>query len=266
MSQQIEPLILDAWKRLGPAILSNPKEVARRLARRHSATLTRPPRAWCLAVRASDTRIGVSNARIEPEYATDPNDPDHRGMVVEHTLTLDAPLLRELCRPVRLEPGGELWDHAAAKLGTTYCGLRHARATGRLEQRHIRRLLGRPGKPVPIISAPDSLDPCAHSAFEMPDPLFTGREPVARRIPNDLCATLTRVPNYRPTTYKHQYDDNAHPEMTEPPLAKPRPCLPPPAPDYVWYKWSTSGEYLGDDKRYWRTRPDDPGTPPPHAA
>ena len=42
--QPIDQLVLDAWKRLGPRILSNPAEVARRMARRGSKSLSRAPR------------------------------------------------------------------------------------------------------------------------------------------------------------------------------------------------------------------------------
>ncbi|CAN5520680.1 hypothetical protein BH09PLA1_BH09PLA1_35550 [soil metagenome] len=34
--------------------------------------LTRPPRAWCLAIRAADTRINPFTARIVPEDAAYP--------------------------------------------------------------------------------------------------------------------------------------------------------------------------------------------------
>src|ERR1041384_5268851 len=94
-------LILDAWRRLKPQILANPADLAKRLARGRGKTFSRPPRAWCLAIRAADRRIGVINGQIDPEYATDPRDPDHPGYVIQHTITLTAPLVRELCRPVQ---------------------------------------------------------------------------------------------------------------------------------------------------------------------
>src|SRR5882672_4856268 len=53
----VDRLILEAWEKLGPRIMGDPEELARRLARRRMGILTRPVRAWCLAVRASDTRI-----------------------------------------------------------------------------------------------------------------------------------------------------------------------------------------------------------------
>ena len=49
-------LVLEAWEKLGPKIMGDPDELAKRLARRRMAILTRPVRAWSLAVRASDRR------------------------------------------------------------------------------------------------------------------------------------------------------------------------------------------------------------------
>ena len=39
--------------------------------------------------------------------------------------------------------------------------------------------------------------------------------------------------------------------------------LPPPAPDHVWYKWSCSGHFLGDDPSNWRKSSNDLGERPP---
>jgi len=45
-STDIDRLILEAWDRVWPWLKENPDELQKRLARRHSPTLTRPPRAW----------------------------------------------------------------------------------------------------------------------------------------------------------------------------------------------------------------------------
>lgn len=262
----IESLILQAWQRLKNTILSDPAELGRRLARCRGKTYSRPPRAWCLAVRACDRRIGIHNGRIEPEYATDPRDPDHPGRVVEHTVTLTGALVRELCCPVRLEPGGELRDDAARKLGVCSTGLTNARINGSLRTRHVKGLLGRPGRPVPLVSSEDPLDACAGRGFAMPHPLWIGNEYVSARAPYDLEQTIVRVPVYVPAVSRHQYDGHAHPELAGPTPRRQRRLLPPAQPDYVWYKWSKSGEYLGDDPKNWRKRPSDPGTPPPPGA
>jgi DNA-binding NarL/FixJ family response regulator len=257
-----EQLIRDTWNRLEPQLFKDRAELARRMKRRDSRTFSRPPRAWCLAVRACDRRITERNGCVDPDYATDPHDPAHPGRVLEHTVTLTADLLRDLCCPVTLAPGGELHDRAAKKLGITSHGLNSARISGALQTRHIKGLLGRRGHPVPIVSSREPLDACAGRNFQLPHPLWTGDAYPSARIPGDLRQTLTRVPVYASTVSRHRFADNVHPELANPPPRK-RPRLPPPAPDYVWYKWSKTGEFLSEDPRYWRKHPDDPGHPPP---
>src|SRR4051812_30943452 len=63
----IRAAILD----LIPKVRGNREELAARLARRELRAVSKPPRAWCLAVRASDTRMTPSVALIEPPYAVE---------------------------------------------------------------------------------------------------------------------------------------------------------------------------------------------------
>jgi hypothetical protein len=79
--REVEELVQEAWRRIRPGLLAQPDELRRRLARQRTATLLRPPRAWCLAVRASDTRINLVNAIISPADAVDPHDLDHPGAI-----------------------------------------------------------------------------------------------------------------------------------------------------------------------------------------
>src|SRR5690349_20200874 len=81
----IETAILDAWfDRVFPILQRDPRELARRLARRRSATLNRPPRPWCVALRANDARLTPSNPQSEirdpqssphPSIPSSPHDP-----------------------------------------------------------------------------------------------------------------------------------------------------------------------------------------------
>src|SRR5437867_3468914 len=72
----LDEAILNAWQKLRPRILSDPHELARRLSRRRNSLLSRPPRAWCLAIRASDHRITPPHCPI-----TDPPlDPSHANL------------------------------------------------------------------------------------------------------------------------------------------------------------------------------------------
>src|SRR6202008_4833151 len=89
----LDTAILTAWYAIFPRLKSEPTELARRLARRRSTLLSRPPRAWCLAIRASDTRINPATACIVPEDALDPNEPNYPA---PHDVTLDKKLCRRL--------------------------------------------------------------------------------------------------------------------------------------------------------------------------
>src|SRR5438094_266471 len=57
MLTDLEALIFDAWSRVEGRIEKDPAELAKRLSRRRLPAFLRPPRAWCLAIRASDRRI-----------------------------------------------------------------------------------------------------------------------------------------------------------------------------------------------------------------
>src|SRR4051794_34085361 len=103
MSDELLDLLIASWKKIQPLIDRDPDELARRLARRRTGMLRRPPRAWCLAVRASDQRINPATAAIVPEDAAYPHScvdenlrkyPEHRPQYAEHEVTLDAKLMR----------------------------------------------------------------------------------------------------------------------------------------------------------------------------
>src|SRR5436305_6844563 len=93
-------LVLEAWEKLGAKIMADPQELARRLARRRMAILTRPARAWCIAIRASDRRITPAHWIITPEHAMDLNHPEHPYEPIEHTVTIQKHAIRRYCNPV----------------------------------------------------------------------------------------------------------------------------------------------------------------------
>src|SRR5262249_29405535 len=64
---------------------------------------------------------------------------------------------------------------------------------------------------------------------------------------------------------KHRYDEGLHPEVDGAPRRKVRRLgsAPPEAVDLsTWYKWSRSGNYLGDDPTNWRRGFEDLGERP----
>ena len=240
----VTSIIRDAWNRIAPTLRDDPHLLAQRIARRRRPTLMRPPRAWCIAVRASDHRIDA------------PRDHPH-----DHDVTLTRSLLARLCAPVRLTAPGEPPRDTARKLGTTPPGLMHARVKKIFRAHYIPPTAGR-GRPVPLLYTDQSLDPCAQE-FARHDRAWTWTTmELDERLPPDFAQTCTRVPYFRAHVPRHYYDENAHPERdTRPPRESRK--LPPPPPDHVWYKWSRSGHYLGNDPTNWRKSFQDLGERPP---
>src|ERR1041384_1153207 len=127
-------LVLEAWEKLGPGILGDADELNKRLARRRRAIMTSPPRAWCLAVRASDRRIGPAHWVISPEHAMDLDHPEHPYEAIEDEVVIRPHALRKYCRAVRTDSWGEIAREVAEKLGTTPAQLLNARWAGRFTE------------------------------------------------------------------------------------------------------------------------------------
>ena len=170
----------------------------------------------------------------------------HSPFIIPHAdrVFLTAAALKELCAPVHLDPPGETLDEVAKKLGTTPIGLRNARLNGVFDVHHVKGLMGRRGRPVPLLYTPRPLDPSAKN-FAEPDAawLWTAKYLVAL-LPAGFEQTLTRIECFRPHVARTRYADeeSIHPEARDgsaPPRKSRR--LPPPQPDHVWYKWSRSG-------------------------
>src|SRR5712671_4416797 len=100
LALELERNTREAWLRLRGKILSDPHELARRLARRRKKTLTQPPRAWCIAIRASDRRITPAHWVISPEHAMDLDHPAHPYEPIEHEVTIQTHAIQRYCHPV----------------------------------------------------------------------------------------------------------------------------------------------------------------------
>src|SRR5690349_3140464 len=118
----VETAILEAWKRVLPRLMDDQHELAKRLQRRRCASLRRPPRAWCIAVRASDRRI--PGMWCVPRAGDDGN---HDG---REEVYFKAELLRAVSEPLWMDTGGEQPKHLAAKLGVNVQSLTAARCNG----------------------------------------------------------------------------------------------------------------------------------------
>src|SRR5882672_1632614 len=117
LGEELERNITDAWVRVRRGILADPQELRRRLARRRMKSLTRPPRAWCIAVRASDRRITPAHWVIYPEHAMDRDHPEHAYEPIEHEVTIQAHALRRYCRPVYIARPADEVTEVAKQLG-----------------------------------------------------------------------------------------------------------------------------------------------------
>src|SRR4051812_23302180 len=166
-------LVLEAWEKLGPKIMADPDELNRRLARRRMAILTRPVRAWCLAIRASDTRITPAHWVISPEHAMDLDHPAHPYEPIEHEVIIRPHALRKFCRPVRTDSWGEEVDDVCKKLGVSRATLLSSRWAGKFDEHYVKGLGGKRGRyPIPLIHSWTTLDPSGSVFFQRPEPLF----------------------------------------------------------------------------------------------
>jgi len=106
---ELDHNLLMAWNRVFERCRADPREARRRYDRVASGrTFDRPNRAWCVAVRASDTRLGT---------VASPDDPAAVRAQLAHEIVLDGWSLRELGGPVFLPYPGVPIDVAADRLG-----------------------------------------------------------------------------------------------------------------------------------------------------
>jgi len=137
--------LLDAWDRVLARCKADPKEARKRYERTLPGTcLDRPARAWCVALRASDTRLtqgvgsresgvgGTSQALkrwmsgkplLDPHPQSSYPD-DAIGAQMAHEIVVDGTMLRHLGGPVWIDEPGVSLAEAAALLGKDYGSLR----------------------------------------------------------------------------------------------------------------------------------------------
>lgn len=106
---ELDHNLLDAWNRVFERCRRDPREARRRYDRMHAdGIFDRPPRAWCVALRASDTRLD--------EWVMEPEAGYMRARMA-HEIEVDGATLSGLCGPVDLRYPGLPLREAAAKLG-----------------------------------------------------------------------------------------------------------------------------------------------------
>jgi hypothetical protein len=196
--REIAELIAAAWKRIGPSVLKNRDELMARLARRRARMVGAPPRAWCAAVRASDTRINPVHAILHPKNAMEGKQDDPQSWL-EHRVTLDAALVRMLCKPVWCDWPYNSVHEVMKKLGWTMDRLRYAMGTGVFEVRKIPHLDGKRGPPIPVLYTHRPLDPAAQKGQHADAIWGTTIRWVCDHIPENLAQTIRRVPAVQTT-------------------------------------------------------------------
>lgn len=198
MSSDIDNAVFEAWANVYPKLLADPAEVARRVMRRRQPLLTRPPRAYCIAIRASDNRINAWDFACVPEKAAMLT----YGKFLRpwpHEVTLNKPGLVKVTAPVDLT----FWrahdlNQAATKLGVQPDTLHYQRKKGFLKVDYVKHLFGRKGKNVPLIMRDGLADPCGRNGHTPAAPEWQmSWADLAQRLPEDFCQTLDRVPSTR---------------------------------------------------------------------
>ena len=234
-----------AWARVRDDLLADRDELRKRLVRRERPNLARPPREWCAAIRACDTRLRLPLAQLRPRQAIE------KGREAPHHVRIDRDVIHALCAAVKVE--GLTLDQAGGQLGTASKNLHHARVRGVFGNKYVEGLGGRWGRPRPVLLAKQPLDPCKRG-FALADAAwsFAGR-PCLSEVPGDFAQTLQRVPMFiEPRTRRYRDTSGLHPEHPDvdtgvvPASRRQSGRLPPPEPDLAWYKWK-DGQYLGYD-------------------
>src|SRR3954469_16883136 len=200
LGEQIERAIDDAWARVRREILADPNELHRRLARRRLKLLTRPARAWCIAIRASDRRINPMHWMIYPQHALDLNHPEHPYQPIEHEVTIQKHAIRRYCNPASFSRA-EAVD-VAKMLGVSDAGLLYARSQGRFDESFYPGLGGKRGKPVPLLSPRGQLlDPSFARFYSPPHPAWGAHwEFLSHSFPDDFEQTIIRKPVFWPVS------------------------------------------------------------------
>ena len=198
MGEELERNICEAWLRLRGKILSDPQELAGRLARRRNKSLTRPPRAWCVAIRASDRRITAAHWVISPEHAMDLDHPGHPYEPIEHEVTIQTHAIQRYCTPVSFSIA-EAVD-VARMLGVSNAMLLYARRRGRFFVDYEKGLGGKRGHPVPLISANRQLFDPSQRDFAPPHPVWRAQPRPHAPGRGVLRASPARSPEAPPPT------------------------------------------------------------------
>jgi DNA-binding CsgD family transcriptional regulator len=198
--------LAEAWNRVSTRVRADRVEALRRAGRLGTVNVREPIRAWCLCLRASDTRLTSMNCIVEPiirdewdslgpDEGTDTIIASHRP----HMLTVPGGVIRTLMQPVTIPWPGEDWKRVAEKCGVTKFMLVNWIRNGqiRIEYRVPARTVGGRGRRVPLVYTPSPIDPNAFDA--RPPQMLWGSawQGMWERIPEEFEQKAERVPRHR---------------------------------------------------------------------
>src|SRR5688500_11275276 len=132
MEYDLADALHTAWLRIRPKLESDPDQLAIRKSRRRMKFMQNPPRAWCLAVRAADSRINACDFLCTPSRFEALNPDTNQWKRIDHQVLLESRQLRRLCRPVSIPFPGVTWREAAKMLGVDPMAIRAAINRGHL--------------------------------------------------------------------------------------------------------------------------------------
>jgi hypothetical protein len=154
----VSQAILNAWAKIWPQLKADPHQLLRRLQRRQSASLQRPLRHYCIALRASDRRITPAHWVIFPRACHGPRLTRPIPTSPSSTKSLiQTYALQKFCRPVRFDPMGEEACRSRSKTRLSKSAASSVPPAGNLsETRRVSGLGGKPGKPSPHPPQPNA--------------------------------------------------------------------------------------------------------------
>jgi hypothetical protein len=209
---ELDHNLLAAWQRVFEKCKRDPAEARRRWRRTLSPTLRRPPRAWCLCLRASDTRLNENIAAFAIEEDVEDRLP--------HEMLITGDAVRAACAPVRIRWPGVTLYVAAQMLGHHRESLRHwlPFKPGRTRETRAGRIPGgwdcvsAPGSPfnlryekpetsfgmkTPIVWTNGPIDPNGWRG-QTPHPVWGGLwRHLSKRMDDSFEQTIQRVPRMR---------------------------------------------------------------------
>ena len=189
--EELDFNLLEAYHRVRDVLARDNARRGRRIERVMRKELRRPVRAWCVGIRASDSRWGGADMASNEDWRG-----DRKGYA--HRLRLSGARIGELCRPVRLPwPGLSVADAARVYGRDTRTIYQWVKA-GILESR-FDMPLGKRTRMTRWVWSPRAIDPAADSGSAVWGVWGTLWQGLWERVPEEMEMMVERVPRVRPS-------------------------------------------------------------------